>query len=108
MEGDAAGNRAGLIRLVVAGTHQEFLEWVASLDPSLRSLTHRPIYRHGLRGINAFDVEAFDWVGQYWLNPVWGSDEYREFMADGLRLQMEWAVGWTEDWWRSRERRRSS
>jgi len=98
-----------LIRLVVAGTQQEFLGWVASLDPSLRSLTHRPIWdRHRLLGINVYDVESFDRVGSYWTNPVWGSDEYRDFMADGLRLRMEWAVEWTQEWRLSSERRRSS
>lgn len=92
-----------MTRLVVAGTHAQFLAWVAQLEPSLASLTHRPIWdRRHLLAINVYDVESFDLVGTYGTNPVWGSDEYREFMADGLRLGMTWAREWPIDWHQAR------
>ena len=87
--------------LVLAGNHAQFLGWMrnvygsrgrpGSAPRSINSPEH-------FWGIHAEDVGAFHQVGTYWDNPVWGSDEYAQFMRMGCALGKAWAMSHAEDW----------
>jgi hypothetical protein len=86
-------------RLVMAGTHQEFLGWLASGGRSVAE--YRPVRGdNDLAGIRVREVASFDQVGTYWTNPVWGSERYKQFMAEGVAYDMHWASPWEADFTR--------
>lgn len=90
------------MRLVLAGNHQQFADWLrlvygpggAQGDPP-----DRPVFREDqLRGLTAADIDVFHQVGTYWENAAWGSDSYHYLMAEGQALGKHWAMEWTLDW----------
>lgn len=84
-----------MIRLVVAGNHQQYLTWLAQSGHSPGQ--YQPIDRIMVGGILACDVDTLDQVGEYWLHPVWGSAQYRDLMAVGVALGLPWAMQWDAD-----------
>lgn len=58
-----------------------------------------------LNGIAVEDVSSFVWVGTYWNNPVWGSDEYHWFMAAAMEFHLSWAMDWIDDFQLAQQRR---
>lgn len=88
-----------IIRLVLAGTHQEFMTWLAEGGRS--PAEYRPVRtENDLRGYRVHDVTSFDQVGTYWTNQVWGSEVYKHFMAEGVSYDMHWASPWEADFTR--------
>lgn len=86
-------------RLVLAGTHQQFLGWLAEGGRS--PAEYQPVREEcHVRGLRVREVISFDQVGTYWANPVWGSEPYKQFMAEGVAYEMAWASPWEVDFTR--------
>lgn len=83
-------------RLVIAGHHQQYLDWLASVNGS--PAEYRPFDEVRVRGITARDVVSFDQVGTYWEHPGWGGAVYRQLMDEGLSLDRHWAMPWDVDY----------
>lgn len=87
------------LRLVLAGTHQEFLGWLADGGRSVAE--YRPVRSEDdLAALRVNDVFSFDQVGTYWNNRVWGSERYKRFMDEGVAFGMVWASSWEADFTR--------
>jgi hypothetical protein len=85
--------------LVLAGSHSEYLRWLSTRPVQHSRTPFRSIHApSALYVIPPHDVDSFHRVGSYWTNPVFGSEEYREFMAAGVRLGAAWALPWPDDW----------
>lgn len=83
-------------QLLLPGTHQQALDWIAFVRPTYMP---RVILREEqLCGINADSVSFIHQIGTYWENPAWGSDTYLWLMTEGVRLNQHWAMDWTLDW----------
>mgnify|MGYP001791750836 CR=1 FL=1 len=84
-----------MIRLVLAGDHQQYLSWLARLGRSPGQ--YQPIDRIMVGRVLARDVGSLDQVGEYWLHPAWGNSTYRDLMAVGVALGLPWALPWDAD-----------
>lgn len=84
------------MKLALAGSHQEFLEWLATTGRAPGD--YRPVREQTLWALHAVEVDELHLVGRYWLNPVWGSDDYRRLMNDGVARGSPWAAAWPLDW----------
>lgn len=94
------------IHLVLAGTHDEYLGWLARND--LNPGDYRHLYREQhLLGLHATDVISFDQVGTYWRNPLWGTNHYRGLMDTARSLDLHWALPWEADFLRAEVLRRA-
>lgn len=88
-----------MARLVLAGTHQEFLDWLARGGRS--PAEYRAVRSDSdLQGVRVREVASFDQVGTYWTNQVWGSEPYKQFMAEGVSYDLHWASPWEADFTR--------
>lgn len=98
-----------MTHLVLPGTHGEFAQYLRKVygpgggagRPPARPL----MKREDFFGLAVEDVERFVWVGTYWNNPVWGSEEYHWFMAAALEFAMPWAITWVDDYAQAQQRR---
>lgn len=87
------------LRLVLAGTHQQFMTWLAEGGRSPAEF--KPVRsEQDLLIVGVREVASFDQVGTYWTNQVWGSEEYKRFMAEGVSYDMHWASPWEADFTR--------
>lgn len=91
------------VRLVIAGNHQQYLNWLAAAGVS--PADYRPFDEARVRGITADDVVSFDQVGTYWEHPGWGGGVYRALMDDGLALDRHWALPWDADYMKAQHLR---
>lgn len=95
--------------LVLPGTHAEFAQYLRKVygpGGGAGQPAARPLMRTAdLNGIAVEDVSSFVWVGTYWNNPVWGSDEYHWFMATAMEFSLPWAMDWIDDFQLAQQRR---
>lgn len=88
------------MKLVLAGSHQQFLSWLA--EGGRPPGEYRPVQHDtALHAVSALHVEELHLVGTYWESPVWGGEAYAALMRDGLRAGKSWAADWNTDWRRA-------